>query len=717
MDPAPDLSIGSVFGPYEIKGVLGHGGMGVVYEARQISLERLVALKVIRSELGTDPEIKARFTREAEALTKIDSPHIVQVYDVGVVSGRPFIATQLVRGGDLGGLLESVGALDLRTSVILTQHIAQATLEAHRVGILHRDIKPQNVLLHAGSTPFAYLCDFGIARLAEVNSMTQTNAAIGTVAYMAPERFDGQDASTASDIYSLGCLLWAMLSGSAPYSGTLVSVMQQHEAAPVPQLPATLPGAAQVNRVLSRSLAKRPTDRYATAEEMVTDLDRALVAISQPSAHTMLRTPTPAPPLPPPLPPPLGPDATQAAVRSQPSEPPSRRTRRRWGIVVAALVLLMAALAWPLSAVLGDTDDKDEGRDKVAKGSSKDSAAEIDCDGPGLCVEPPLQGEEALAGDFDADQQPDIGVIAQDEAGAWGVSVSYGGRKADRTMQAPDWTPIAGWSPGSDMAVAADFTGDKLTDVMLVRSESRMTTASLMAGTKHGLAEPRRWSQLGATRAIVSASGGRFDADPRADLALLMRAGDLGSVQVVKSQGMKGGSRSTWGLLDSEVPADSSIIARTFDRGLLADVAILRRTGAAARSVEVMLSQGDRFGDPSPWGTLPKAPLSLAGRDVDADGLADIVAFSATGGRAVITVLSSSGSSFEAPRVWARIPRSKVGIPALFGGNFSNDRSSDVAVLSRSGDGAAEVQVLISETYRFRQPQSWGALSDWYLAP
>lgn len=716
MNQAPDLSIGSVFGGYEIKDVLGHGGMGVVYEARQISLERLVALKVIRSELGADPEIKARFTREAEALTKIDSPHIVQVYDVGVVSGRPFIATQLVRGGDLGSLLESVGALDLRTSVTLTQHIAQATLEAHRVGILHRDIKPQNVLLHAGSTPFAYLCDFGIARLAEANSMTMTNAAIGTVAYMAPERFDGQDASAASDIYSLGCLLWAMLSGSAPYSGTLVSIMQQHETAPIPQLPATLPGAEHVNRVLSRSLAKRPADRYASAEEMVTELELALVAISQhPATHTIHRAPvSPAPaPLATQAPPPPPAHPTQAAVR--PMAP--KRSRRRWGIGFAALVLLLAALAWPLSAVLGDADDEKDSNDAKARTGAKQSATKSPCQGPGMCVEPPLRGEEPLAGDFNADRQPDIGIVAQDQKGDWGVSVSYGGRKTQRTMQAPEWTPITAWSPGSDMAVAADFTGDKLTDVMLVRDHSGKAIASLMAGTEHGLAEPRRWARLGTMSLIVSASAGRFDADTRADLALLVRGDKLGSVQVVKSGGKQGGSPRTWGLLHSIVRGDSILIARTFDRGPLADVAIIRRAGAASRSVEVMLSNGDRFGDISLWGTLQNAPLSFVSRDVTDDGLADIVALSASGKTSVVTVLVSSGSGFRAPDEWARVHRSKVGIPAIFGGHFSNDRSSDVALLSRTKKGAAEVQVLISENFRFRQPQSWGVLSDWSLAP
>ena len=242
--------------------------MGVVFEARDENLERPVALKVIAPELAEDAEFRARFTREAQAQALLDSRHVVQVYAHGEDEGRLWIATQLVPDGDLRSMLSSYGAPSVPVAIDLIEQVADGLADAHAAGLVHRDIKPANVLLRrrADGGLTAYLADFGIARRVEGEATRTSHATVGTPSYMAPELHTGGEPGVASDVYSLGCLLWATLTGRAPYVGTSdFEIVTAHREQAIPQLPDDSPLAASLNEVLRSTLAKNPADRPASA--------------------------------------------------------------------------------------------------------------------------------------------------------------------------------------------------------------------------------------------------------------------------------------------------------------------------------------------------------------------------------------------------------------------------------------------------------------------
>lgn len=263
---------GETLGRYRILGLLGRGGMGVVLRALQTDLNREVALKLLPTDLADNEEFAARFRREANTLASLDSPHIIAVYDHGELDGRLFIATQLVRGGDLGQLLATSGPPALSEGLEIVAQVASALAAAHEAGVIHRDVKPSNVLLRREEAGWhAYLCDFGIAQTGG-SEFTNAGTVVGTFSYLAPERCEGAPASIASDIYALGCLLVAVVAGSAPYAGSDFQVARQHVSSPVPQWAPVFAGAAQLNQILARSMAKSPDDRYDSARALRSDL-------------------------------------------------------------------------------------------------------------------------------------------------------------------------------------------------------------------------------------------------------------------------------------------------------------------------------------------------------------------------------------------------------------------------------------------------------------
>jgi len=317
---------GERIGPYEIVRRLGLGGMGVVFEALDTVLLRRVALKVISPHLADDPTFRARFTREAQAQASLDSPHVVQVFAHGEAdpppsSGRTgalYLASQLIPDGDLGALIARSGPPAPRTALDLVAQVAAGLADAHAMDLIHRDIKPANVLLRIrGEEVTAYLADFGIAHRDDADrGLTTPGVAVGTPSYLAPELHAGGSPGAASDIYSLGCLLWAALTGRAPYSGTTDDqLVNAHLSAPIPQLAVTGPFERAVNRVLSRAMAKEPGDRHPSARDLHADLRRVL------RDH-------PAP----------------AMVR--PDQGPARRLRTPWpaAVLVAVLVAVLTAV-------------------------------------------------------------------------------------------------------------------------------------------------------------------------------------------------------------------------------------------------------------------------------------------------------------------------------------------------------------------------------------
>lgn len=261
--------VGDNFGKYEILRRIGRGGMGSVFEARQLDLGRAVALKVLSPEFAEDPDFRARFVREASTLAALDSPHVIQVFDSGEHDGELFIATQLIHGRDLLQVLRDEGPLSPVDALQVVGQVASALADAHDAGVLHRDVKPGNVLLRESTSDvFAYLCDFGIARHADATH-TRTTGVIGTLSYLAPECHEGANASVASDIYSLGCVLWATLTGHAPFERTSeYQIALAHVREDVPVYVGDSPAHGEINAILQRAMAKDPAARYRSAGDL-----------------------------------------------------------------------------------------------------------------------------------------------------------------------------------------------------------------------------------------------------------------------------------------------------------------------------------------------------------------------------------------------------------------------------------------------------------------
>jgi serine/threonine protein kinase len=209
---------GTPFGRYRLIELLGRGGMGEVWRAHDTVTDRVVAIKVLPAHLSEDEDFQRRFRREAHAAARLDTPHVVPIYDYGEIDGRLFVSMRLIVGRDLGNVLAD-GPLDPARAVRIIDQVASALHAAHEVGLLHRDIKPSNILL--GRDDFAYLIDFGIARAMDETRMTKSGNTIGTFAYIAPERLDPRTEEDArADIYSLACVLYEALAGQPPFAGT-----------------------------------------------------------------------------------------------------------------------------------------------------------------------------------------------------------------------------------------------------------------------------------------------------------------------------------------------------------------------------------------------------------------------------------------------------------------------------------------------------------------
>lgn len=287
------LPAGSTISGYVIEDVLGSGGMGTVYRARHPVLPRFDALKVLSSELSRDDHFRARFDREAELAATLDHPNIVTVYNRGEADGQVWIAMQYVAGSDAERELAG-GRMTPQRAVHITSEVAKALDYAHRRNLLHRDVKPANFLL-ATDDERIFLADFGIARaLDDAVNLTQTGTVMATIAYAAPETLAGEPADHRADIYSLGCSLYRMLTGTSPFSasGGMAAVAAAHLMAPPPRptdVVANLPTA--MDSVIARAMAKEPVHRYQSAG----DLARAAVAALDETTAEVRVTPAPAP--------------------------------------------------------------------------------------------------------------------------------------------------------------------------------------------------------------------------------------------------------------------------------------------------------------------------------------------------------------------------------------------------------------------------------------
>jgi hypothetical protein len=270
-----ELEPGDEFAGCRIEAVAGRGGMGVVYRATELSLGRPVALKLLAPERAADREFRERFQRESRMAAAIDHPNVVPVYAAGEHDGSLYLVMRYVGGTDLHQLLRDEGRLEPARAAELVAQLASALDAAHAAGLVHRDVKPANVLL-AGE--HAYLSDFGLTRLAGSDtSLTGAGQWIGTVEYCSPEQLRGERTDARADVYSLGCVLFAALTGGPPFAhGTVTATMLAHLHDP-PPVPSERGGPRDFDRVLARALAKRPDDRYPSTG----DLGRAALAAAR----------------------------------------------------------------------------------------------------------------------------------------------------------------------------------------------------------------------------------------------------------------------------------------------------------------------------------------------------------------------------------------------------------------------------------------------------
>ncbi|GAB3583281.1 serine/threonine-protein kinase [Calidifontibacter terrae] len=267
--------VGETVGPYRLDRLLGRGGMGEVYLAHDTVKGRDVALKLLPPALSQDPAYAARFRREAQIAARLQEPHIVPIHDFGTTGDQLFIDMRVVEGEDLRALLQRRGRLSYDETLRLLSQVASALDAAHGSGLVHRDVKPENVLVTPGG--FAYLADFGIAHETGESHLTSTGTAIGSFKYMAPERFSEDETDGRADVYSLGCVTFECLTGSAPFPGNdLSKLMRAHVLQPPPDLPASLGLSPAVTAVLHRAMAKRPADRPSTAGDLMAQFAAAI---------------------------------------------------------------------------------------------------------------------------------------------------------------------------------------------------------------------------------------------------------------------------------------------------------------------------------------------------------------------------------------------------------------------------------------------------------
>jgi len=261
---------------YQLTRELGRGGMGVVYHAIDTLLQREVALKELPLHLGAPSDLAQRFRQEARVLAKLSHPCIVQVHDLIEAEGRLWIALEFVRGGTLAEALERRGgALPWPEVVRIGRQIAEGLDFAHTQGVIHRDIKPMNVLLTDGDPPVAKLTDFGLAKLAESTEHTQPGSLLGSARYMSPEQVNGQAADARSDLYALGITFFEMLTGRVPFDGEFAAVLARHLGEIPPDVTELAPDVPPALATLVASLlAKSPDERPTDAARVARDLDR-----------------------------------------------------------------------------------------------------------------------------------------------------------------------------------------------------------------------------------------------------------------------------------------------------------------------------------------------------------------------------------------------------------------------------------------------------------
>ncbi|MBU2693638.1 serine/threonine-protein kinase [Pimelobacter sp. 30-1] len=669
-------SVGDQLGRYHLDRVLGQGGMGVVFAATDPRLQRTVAVKVITGTLARSPEFRQRFQDEAAVLARLDSPHVITIHDHDEVDGTPYIVTQYVDGRDLWSWLRERGPMPARQALQLCAQLARGLADAHRAGVVHRDVKPSNILIRDPGTPdqHGYLCDFGIARADGIDSPAPTAA--GTVAgswsYLAPERSDGAPASPASDVYALGCVLWACLTGREPYQGSEVQVALAHQQAPIPRLAGDSAFTTEVNAVLGRALAKDPARRYPDATAFREDLER-LAALAPPD--TLEGAPAgPPPPPPPPL-----------------SAPSSSSRRSRGPLVVAGIVALALVLvAGGITGWLLTRDDD----------------------------EPAAEPDAGIAGDLTGDDYGDV-LIHQ--------------TRFEALSPLSTWTvPSTGVQFGSPLRAGAevgrpllaDVDGDRRTDVVWLDEDDDRMSIVVVPG------KGERWTaELDLDPAFdikdFNAAAGDLDGDGKDDLILFGDASDDADGLHVALAGDKAfAAPEQW----YTAPLSQSLpVAGDFDGDGKDEVVYFARDDAQEANIMRVLRPED--------GKLVEASSKVIGGaavnpllvswlpgDVDDDGADELVAANATG-RAIFVYDIVDDTVAPRTRWFSAQVATDDARKALYDSGIAGEGLSDVdgdgdadfvTLRYRENNGAKDdglvLWVQLSDGRSFGEPEQWGEL-------
>ena len=405
----PHMDNGTVLGGYRIDGVAGQGGMGVVYRATQLGLDRPVALKVIATELAGNLDFRNRFKSESLLAASIDHPNVVPIFEAGESEGTLYLAMRYVEGTDLRTLVESAGGLEPERAVRVIWQVGAALDAAHRRGLVHRDVKPPNVLIAHEGEEHAYLTDFGLTKHAAAASggFTRTGHFVGTPDFAAPEQIRGEQADARADVYALGALLFHALTGRVPFPrDSELAKMYAHLNDPAPAASPLAPATpVALDAVIGTAMAKDPADRYESAGDLARAAWAALQGEVAPAPMGSVATglaaeqaapvrDTPAPRTPPPasMVPSSTPSEPAAAAASSggapvkpkaASGPASWPRGRRIALLVALPILLVAALAVAALGALGGADDK-AGDGNAAAGQP-----------PAETAEPPAESAQA----------------------------------------------------------------------------------------------------------------------------------------------------------------------------------------------------------------------------------------------------------------------------------------------------------------------------------
>ncbi|WP_310786156.1 protein kinase domain-containing protein [Mycobacterium sp. Z3061] len=430
--------VGTRFGPYLLRRLLGTGGFGEVYEAEDTVMHRVVALKLLSSSYSHNPAFRERLFREARTAGRLHDPHVVPIHGCGEIDGQLYIDMRLIDGTDLQSTLERDGALGPARSVNIVRQIAAALDAAHAETVIHRDVKPANILL--GKDDFACLVDFGLANAATDTKLTSEGTTIGSFAYLAPERLASGEVTPGADIYALACVLHECLTGASPFENRteIPALVAAHLTSPPPRPSQQRPGIpVGFDEVIARGMAKEPERRYRSAGELGAAAQRALgTPVPSPSW-----TPQAAPPTQP-----WSPPAPTAAPTMQRPPPVRRKSGRRVALIVAAMGAVAVITA--VGVAVSGTPNSSQPSRSTTTGPATPTA-------PIANAAPPLNATPLTTIGYG-----DLSGVTVDGAGNVFV-VDTGGKKVFKlaaNSNAPTEIPIRGLT--KPKAVAVDSAGN-----------------------------------------------------------------------------------------------------------------------------------------------------------------------------------------------------------------------------------------------------------------